>query len=402
MYSVGMSKPRKTTHSVRPAAALLVTQHKGRGAVSQPTGRFERVQRQPDADWRDERNLHDETEHAPRTQVFADRSRSILSYNRSPDVPFDRSINPYRGCEHGCSYCYARPTHAYLGHSPGLDFETQLYVKHDAVQCLRQALLSPTYQCQPVNIGSVTDAYQPIERDHCITRGLLELLAHCQHPVTIITKSALIERDIDLLSELARKQLVQVFVSITTLDETLARRWEPRAAAPWRRLHSVRKLTEAAIPVGVGMAPVVPFLNEPEIERVLTAAREAGAVSAFYSVLRLPHELETVFTDWLHTHYPDRARRVLSHLADMRSQPGEAARLNDPRFGSRMRGQGHWAELIALRFRMVADRLGYLRQGLNLRTDRFRAPVQSPNSRPDRNRAQVSVPDGGQTQGALF
>jgi DNA repair photolyase len=388
MYSYFMSGSNKTINSPRTAAALLVTQHKGRGAVSQPTGRFQRVERQPDADWLDDRVRHDEAERAPRTQVLVDRSRSILSYNRSPDVPFDRSINPYRGCEHGCSYCYARPTHAYLGHSPGLVFETRLYAKQEAVLCLRQTLSSPSYQCQPVNIGSVTDAYQPIERDYRITRGLLELLAQCRHPVTIITKSALIERDIDLLAELARQQLVQVFVSITTLDESLARSWEPRAAAPWRRLHSIRKLTEAGIPVGVGMAPVVPFLNEPEIERVLTAAREAGAINAFYSVLRLPHELKTVFTDWLQAHYPDRAGRVLSHLADMRSSPGEGPRLNDSRFGSRMRGHGHWAELIALRFRMVSDRLGYARQGLVLRTDRFCPPV--------------SQLDPLQAQGSLF
>ncbi len=289
-----------------------------------------------------------------KTTLGIDRSRTVIGYNQSPDVPFDRSINPYRGCEHGCCYCFARPSHAYLDLSPGLDFETRLFYKPDAPAQLRQELARPHYRCAPIALGVNTDAYQPVERKTGLTRQLLEVLLACRHPVSLITKSALIERDLDLLVTLARVQLVQVQISITTLDHELARRLEPRATAPTRRLGIVRALSEAGIPVGVLVAPVIPFLNDAELERILEQAREAGAIDAGYVLIRLPREVADLFTEWLHNHYPLQAERVLARIRDTHGGLDY-----NPEFGARMRGRGIYAELIAARFRKARQGLGF-------------------------------------------
>ena len=341
----------------------------GRGAVSSPAGRFETLARESvDDGWYRENGEPP----ALRTEVTEERARNILAFNDSPDLPFDRSLNPYRGCEHGCTYCFARPTHAWLGLSPGLDFETRLRAKVNAAERLRAELAAPAYRCAPVNIGSATDAYQPIERERRLTRAVLEVLSECSHPLTIVTKSSLVERDIDLLAPMARRGLAAVYVSVSTLDPALARAWEPRAAAPWRRLRTIRRLADAGIPVGVAVAPVVPFLNEPELERVLEQAAQAGASSAFYTILRLPWELREVFVDWLQSVYPDRAARIMNRLGDMRGE----RRLNDPRFFHRMTGQGGWAELVRLRFELAARKLGLDRERRSLRTDLFEPPAR--------------------------
>ncbi|HEY5633037.1 MAG TPA: PA0069 family radical SAM protein [Burkholderiaceae bacterium] len=345
---------------------------RGRGATFNPQGRFEGERREAEDDgW-----YGGDGEPPPlRTTVTLERARSIIVRNRSPDVPFDLSINPYRGCEHGCVYCYARPNHSYVGLSAGLDFETRLFAKADAAALLRAELAASSYRCEPINLGSATDAYQPIEREHRITRGVVEVLEQTRHPVTVVTKSALVERDLDLWASLAHDGLALAYVTVTTLDPVLARRWEPRAAAPWRRLETIRRLSEAGVPVGVSVAPIAPFLNEPEIEDVLAAAHDAGARYAQYMVLRLPNELADVFTAWLRAHYPDRADRVLNRLRDMRGGEGEAAgRLNDPRFFSRMKGTGNWARLIAMRFDLARRKLGYETERLQLRCDLFRPP----------------------------
>ncbi|MGD2074634.1 MAG: PA0069 family radical SAM protein [Gammaproteobacteria bacterium] len=324
---------------------------KGRGAASNPANRFlQRSHEAFDDGWADGESPPDR----PRTTLQPDSSRSVLVYNRSPDVPFDRSVNPYRGCEHGCIYCYARPTHAYLDCSPGLDFETRLFYKPAAAALLRSELGRPGYRCQPIALGVNTDAYQPVERELKITRGILEVLAGCGHPVGIVTKSALIERDLDLLHRLAEQRLVHVTVSVTTLDRALARVMEPRAAAPHRRLQTIRALHEAGIPVGVLVAPVIPALNDAEMERILEATKEAGAVSAGYVMLRLPHEVKDLFKEWLALHLPLRAERVMNRIRDIRE-----GRENDSRFGARMRGSGVFAELIRRRFETAACRLGF-------------------------------------------
>ena len=344
---------------------------KGRGAVDNRQGRFESVQREASDDgW-----YRGDADPPAQTTVRIERARSIIVRNKSPDVPFNLSINPYRGCEHGCVYCYARPNHSYVGLSPGIDFETKLFAKVDAAELLRAELASPSYRCEPINLGSSTDAYQPIEREHRITRKVVEVLSRTRHPFTVVTKSALIERDIDLLAPMARQGLVAAYLTLTTLDAGLARLWEPRAAAPWRRLEAMRRLSEAGIPVGVSFAPVAPFINEPELEQVLEASREAGARYAQYMVLRLPWELQDVFANWLRTHFPDRAERVLNRLREMREDGGaKAGRLNDPRFHSRMKGRGKWAELIKLRFEVATRKFGLNRDRLDLRTDLFVAP----------------------------
>lgn len=343
---------------------------RGRGATSNPPHRFARQQREEvDDGWG-----RDDARHALRTEVREERVRSVIVRNDSPDLQFNLSINPYRGCEHGCVYCYARPNHAYVGLSPGFDFESRLFVKRDAPERLREELAAASYRCEPINLGSATDAYQPIERRYALTRALIEVMAEFRQPFTIVTKSSLVERDVDLLAPLARDGLVGVFVTLTTLDADLARRWEPRAAAPWRRLQTMRRLREAGVPVGVSLAPIVPFLNEPEIERLLAEAHEAGAQTAFYQVLRLPRELRELFVEWLEAHYPDRARRVLRRLSEMRGGSDERMRLNDPEFFSRMRGRGAWAELIRLRFDLAVRKLGLDRQRMALRTDLFRRP----------------------------
>ena len=306
---------------------------------------------------------------APKTQVTAEAARKMLSRNDSPDIPFDVAVNPYRGCEHGCVYCYARPTHAYLGYSPG-GLRNPAGGQANAVEALRAELSRPGYKPSPINIGSATDAYQPIEREWRLTRGLLELMLETRHPLTIVTKNALVARDLDLLAELARRNLVVVYMSVTTLDAAMARSLEPRAAAPWRRLEAVRSLTDAGVPVGVLVAPIIPFINDESMEHILEAAKAAGAHYASYTVLRLPWEVKTLFEDWLHAHFPDRAQRVLHRIEDLRS-----GRRNDPNFGSRMRGTGIWADLLRQRFSMAARKLGLNRNRLQLSCDQFMPPA---------------------------
>lgn len=305
----------------------------------------------------------------PRTEVKEITARSIISYNRSPDVPFGRSINPYQGCEHGCIYCYARPSHAYLELSPGLDFETRLFAKLNAAELLRREFAKPTYQPQTIVLGANTDPYQPIEHHYRLTRQLLEVMQAHRHPVGIITKSAMILRDLDLLAELAREGLCQVMVSVTTLNETLRRQLDPRASTGTGRLKVIEKLAQAGVPVGVLAAPMIPRLNEPELEQIIKAAAEAGAQSADYILLRLPHELTTLFSDWLEEHYPGQKEAILNQLRASRD-----GGLNSPAFGTRMRGEGQFADLLAQRFRLINKRLGLGKRHLQLRRDGFIRP----------------------------
>ena len=285
---------------------MLARVHKGRGATLSPEGRFERFEREPvDDGWGSLEALADAT--GPATQVFPDRARSIIAHNDSPDIPFDQSINPYRGCEHGCVYCYARPSHGHLGLSAGLDFETKIFVKQDAARLLQEKLARPGYVCRPISLGANTDPYQPLERRLQVTRRVLEVLADARHPVGIVTKSNLVTRDIDLLRVLARDGLARVYLSITTLDRRIARTLEPRAAAPHRRLEAVRELAAAGITTGVMVAPIIPALTDPEIETILDAAAAAGAASAGYVLVRLPHEVKELFQAWLEAHQPARA-----------------------------------------------------------------------------------------------
>lgn len=340
----------------------------GRGATLQIEGRFDMLVRERfDDGW----GL-DESLPPLKTTVTDEQVRSLLQRQTSPDLPFEQTLNPYRGCEHGCIYCYARPSHAYLNLSPGLDFETRLFAKPQAAQQLREELARPGYRCSPIALGVNTDAYQPIERQYRLTRQLLEVLAECHHPLTLITKSALIERDLDLLVPLARQRLVQVFISITTLDAGLARTLEPRATAPQRRLQALRKLNQAGVPCGVMVAPVIPFLTDAELETLLQAAHDHGAQSAAYTLLRLPHELNTLFTDWLETHYPLKAAHVMNRLRDMRE-----GRYNDSAFSRRFTGQGPLAELLAQRFRLSCDRLQLNRTPPVLDTTRFQPPPRN-------------------------
>jgi DNA repair photolyase len=356
-------------NSSSPSACAPAPILRGRGTAARPDNRFAAWQRAPFDDGWDA--APDATDPAPATELLVDTARRVITFNRSPDVPFDRSINPYRGCEHGCSYCFARPSHAYLGLSPGLDFETKIAFKPDAAVVLRGELARPGYACAPIALGVNTDAYQPVERRLGITRQILAVLAEARHPVTLITKSALIERDADLLAELARDALVQVMFSVTTLDDELARRMEPRAARPARRLAAMAKLAAAGIPVGVLFAPLIPALNDHELEAVLAAAREAGAESGGYVLLRLPHELKDIFSGWLAQHYPGRAQHVMSVLAQMRG-----GRANDPRFGHRMRGEGVFADLYRQRLRRACARLGLNRMRRELDVSLVRPPAE--------------------------
>jgi DNA repair photolyase len=342
---------------------------KGRGAVSNRDGRFERTRREAvDDGWqRDDEDLP-----PLRTTVEVDTARSVIARNDSPDVPFEQSINPYRGCEHGCVYCFARPTHAYLGLSPGLDFETRLFAKRGAAALLRGELSRPGYRCSPIALGINTDAYQPVERELRVTRELLEVLHETRHPVSIVTKSALVERDLDLLAGMGRDGLAHVAVSITTLDRSLARQMEPRAAAPQRRLETLRRLSEAGVPTVVLVAPVIPVLTDPELESILEAAATSGARSAGYVMLRLPHELTEIFPEWLEAHHPLKASHVLNRLRAMRG-----GALYDASFGKRMTGEGPYAEIIQRRFRLARQRLGLDRCLPDLRTDLFRPPSPS-------------------------
>ncbi|HEX5364579.1 MAG TPA: PA0069 family radical SAM protein [Gallionella sp.] len=341
--------------------------NKGRGATLRIEGRFESVARERvDDGW----TVDDELPPL-KTTVTEERAKSVIQQQNSPDLPFALSINAYRGCEHGCIYCYARPSHGYLNLSPGLDFETRLFAKPEAARLLRAELAKPSYRCSPIALGVNTDAYQPIERDWKITRQILEVLAECRHPLTIVTKSALIERDLDLLTQLAQDNLVQVFISVTTLDAELARRLEPRAASPRRRLQTMQRLNEAGVSCGVMVAPVVPFLTDAELERILEAACASGARSASYTLLRLPYELKDLFKDWLTVHYPLKAEHVMSRLREMRG-----GRENDSEFGSRFRGNGLFADLLEQRFRIACERLGLNREVGELDVDRFRPPAR--------------------------
>lgn len=341
------------------------TAPKGRGAAEGMAHRFERDQREAvDDGW-----PGDAAEAlAPRavpTRILTERTRSALTRNDSPDIAFDQAINPYRGCEHGCSYCYARPSHSYLGLSPGLDFETQIVAKHQLPALLDQALSRPSYVPRLTNVGSATDCYQPVERELQLTRRLIEVFQRHRHPFSIITKSSLVERDVDLLAPLARQGLVAVYITITTLDGDLARRMEPRAASPQRRLRTLKTLADAGIPVGVSVAPQIPFLNE-DMEQVLAAAAAAGARSAFYTVLRLPWELSPLFQQWLQQHYPDRAERVMARVRDFRG--GQDYRSD---FKTRMKGQGLWADLLSQRFHKACARLGLNLERHNLDLSQF-------------------------------
>lgn len=337
---------------------------KGRGALSNPEGRFESRRIEPvDDGWTvgaapDQVPADGETNNADAlpplpTTVTAEPARSIITRNNSPDIPFEQSINPYRGCEHGCVYCFARPTHSYVNLSPGLDFETRLFYKQNAAALLEKELRRPGYVCKPINIGASTDPYQPIERKLNVTRSILEVLCQFRHPVTLVTKGHLIERDVDLLADLARDELVTVYVSITTLDPALKRGLEPRAPSPAARLNAVRHLSNAAIPVGVLMAPIIPAVNDHEIEHLLEAVVCSGAQWAGHVMLRLPYEVKDLFKEWLQEHLPLRAGHVMSLIRQMRG-----GHENDPRFGSRMRGDGAYAQLISQRFQVACERLG--------------------------------------------
>lgn len=328
--------------------AISPIPRKGRGAISNPTGRYEsQVHEKVDDGW----PSTEEDLPALRTTLEIDNARRVISRNQSPDVPFNQSINPYRGCEHGCSYCFARPTHAYLGLSPGLDFESRLFHKPDAPARLLEELGEERYVCSPIALGINTDAYQPIERRLGLTRQLLEVLWSHHHPVSIVTKSALIERDIDLLCAMAGKQLAQVFVSITTLDPVLARSLEPRAPTPARRLSVIRHLASEGIPCGVLFAPIIPALNDHELENILCTAAEAGAQTAGYAMLRLPLEVKPIFTEWLDVHARGRKEHVMSLLRQM-----HGGREYEAEFGVRMHGRGPYAGLIAQRFQMATRR----------------------------------------------
>jgi DNA repair photolyase len=343
--------------------------HKGRGATFNPRVRFESTDLDPfDDGWGSLAQARAE-DALPRTDVTPDDSRSVIVRITSPDLGFDRSINPYRGCEHGCVYCYARPTHAYLGLSPGLDFETKLRAKFDAASLLERELAKPGYQCQPIALGTNTDPYQPVERRLRITRGVLEVLARCRHPLTIVTKSAAVVRDLDLLAPMAREDLVRVAISVTTLDGDLARRLEPRAAAPHRRLQAIRQLSDAGVPTAVMVAPIIPALTDHEIERILEAAAAAGASAAGYVLLRLPHEVKELFAGWLAAHAPGRAEHVLSLVRQCRG-----GKLYDATFGRRMRGEGPYAQLIERRVAAAKTRLGIGGTRRPLRTDLFVPP----------------------------
>ncbi|MDI3260398.1 MAG: PA0069 family radical SAM protein [Sinobacteraceae bacterium] len=341
----------------------------GRGAVSNPAGRFEtRVSEAADDGW----DLPEDAAPAPETTVTAESAKSILNRNDSPDLPFDRSINPYRGCEHGCIYCYARPSHAYLNLSPGLDFETRLFYKPNAAELLERELRRPGYRVQPLALGSNTDCYQPIERRLKITRGILEVLARFRHPVGIVTKSTLIERDLDLLIDLARDDLVGVGITLTTLDPELKRRLEPRAPSPAARLRTMEKLAAAGIPVRVMFSPVIPFINDAELERVLEAASRAGASAASYVLLRLPWELKALFREWLDAHYPLKAAHVMSLV-----QQAHGGRDYSAQWGTRFTGQGQFAALIAQRFALARRRCGLERERAAFNSAVFRVPPEA-------------------------
>ena len=350
---------------------LDLTLRKGRGALSNAVGRFEPEQREAfDDGW----GGFDAAPTPLETRVIVDSTKTIIARNNSPDIGFDRSINPYRGCEHGCVYCFARPTHAYLGLSPGLDFESRIFVKPDAAKLLAGELARPGYVCRPIAMGTNTDPYQPTERKLAITRSILDVLQAADHPVCIVTKSALIQRDIDILAAMAKKRLATVSLSVTTLDRGLARTLEPRAATPERRLETIRALAEAGIPTGVLAAPMIPALNDAELEAILAACRGAGATTAGYVALRLPHELKTLFREWLEAHVPGRAKHVMSLVTEM-----HGGKLYDAQWGRRQTGTGRYAEVLRIRFELACKRLGFRPSGnaAKLDTTLFRKPPRA-------------------------
>jgi DNA repair photolyase len=338
---------------------------RGRGAASNETGRFEPVRREEfDDGWE-----RDEALEPFKTEIIHERARTIITRNESPDISFDRSINPYRGCEHGCVYCFARPTHAYLGLSPGLDFESKLFVKDGAAALLERELAAPRYRARTIAMGTNTDPYQPIERQYRITRSILEVLARYDHPVGIVTKSNLVLRDIDILAPMAAKGLAKVYLSVTTLDKDIARKMEPRAPIPARRLEAIERLAQAGVPVGVLTAPIIPAVNDSEIETILTRAYAAGAREAGYVLLRLPLELRDIFREWLLVHYPDKLRHTMSLVQSTRG-----GKDYDSQWGKRMAGSGPYAWMIGRRFEIAASRLGYNESRTLLRNDLFHQP----------------------------
>ena len=338
-------------------------EYKGRAALNNQQTRFVLENKEPiDDGW----GTLDEPLPPLPTTLSRDAAKTVITYNQSPDVGFDRSINPYRGCEHGCIYCFARPTHAYLNLSPGLDFETRLFYKPDAASLLREELNARHYQPAPIALGINTDAYQPVEKRTGLTREILQVLSEFRHPVTIVTKSALIERDVDILADMAQDKLVSVVVSVTTLDHRLARIMEPRACAPLRRLQIISKLQNAGIPVGVLVAPLIPVLTDHELETILERCRGAGADTAGYVLLRLPHELKQLFREWLATHFPDKAQHVMNRIQDCRGGKDYAAE-----FGERMRGSGPYAGLIRQRFNLACRKWNY-GEGVSLSVEKFR------------------------------
>ncbi|MEW9918787.1 PA0069 family radical SAM protein [Marimonas sp. MJW-29] len=341
---------------------------RGRGARSNHEGRFERHRREViDDGW-----AHEDEEPLPvlRTHTAIEVPRRLITYNRSPDLPFDRSINPYRGCEHGCVYCFARSTHAYLGLSPGLDFETRLIARPQAAEVLRRELANKRYRVAPIAIGTNTDPYQPVEKDFAIMRECLNVLEEAGHPTAIVTKGSLIERDIDILARMARRGLIRVGISVTTLDAKLSRLMEPRAPSPARRLQTIRRLAEAGIPVRVMASPMIPALTDPELEKILEAGRDAGARHASWIMLRLPLEVSPLVQEWLAAHFPDRASRIVSRLREM-----HGGKEYDSRWHRRMRGEGPYAEMIARRFDIAMKRLGLATAATPMRSDLFRPPI---------------------------
>jgi DNA repair photolyase len=342
----------------------------GRGAtLNRASGRFNLPAREADGDWLDDRETVDEGEPRLRTSVTIEQPRTIITRNASPDIGFDRSINPYRGCEHGCIYCFARPTHAFHDLSPGLDFESKLFAKADAAALLRAELARPGYRVERMALGTNTDPYQPIEADWRITRSIIEVLAETRHPLTITTKSDRVTRDIDLLAPMARDGLAAVVLSITSLDPATARTLEPRAPAPSRRLAAVRRLTDAGVPTFVSLAPMIPSINDHEMEAILAAAADAGARGAFFLPVRLPHEVAPLFRAWLDEHHPDRAGKVMAIIQSLRG-----GRDNDPNFHTRMKGQGPWADLLRTRFAIARRKHGLDGANIALRCDLFEPP----------------------------
>ncbi|MDP4001915.1 PA0069 family radical SAM protein [Methylobacterium sp. NEAU K] len=352
--------PVRLGASTRPREA-----RRGRGATANPTGRYEPTRREAfhDDGW------EADTPAPLRTQVIPERAARIIARNSSPDIPFDRSINPYRGCEHGCIYCYARPTHAWLGLSPGLDFESRIFTKPDAARLLAREIGAPGYRPQTIALGTATDPYQPVEREHRITRAVLEVLRETHHPVGITTKSDLVLRDLDILAEMAALNLVLVAVSLPTLDRRLARLLDPRAPGPDKRLAAMRRLSEAGVPVMVNLSPIIPGLTDHEIEAILARARESGASRIGHALLRLPGEVADLVADWFAEHYPERKARAFALLTQARG-----GRENDPRFGHRFRGEGAYAEMIGQRVRLAGGRLGFAFGRMDLNREAFRKP----------------------------